>query len=709
MPVFSSHRFPIPAPWLVAALLIGGANTLQIAYSPAACASIGQSTATLQATPDIIMADGRSATTITVTLDDGSGHTVPDGTQVHFTTTSGTVDPMVATATSGVVRTTLTSSSIAGVAHVTASYISSNGAASGTTTVEFTADSALADTDQVVANWIRVSSPGYLAYGADSRIIDAATPKRGVHIAYRGMTIDANSAQIDLDGDVVRAQQAIIKHGSKTPLQVDSLIYYLDSQAGTAMIANAPGQHRVQQVSINGATMTTTPLTKDATAERTDYDFQDLSSGHVLITATSASVQPHSQIQLARAAIFIDNKHIVSMPNQVMPLNTNQVFGQQVLGYGTTGLFVDVPYYASLTPTSAGTFSLRSQAASVQDGTYYQGRGLFALDYDRTYSDSVGNRTGDFKIIGLSDPGNLGLRWNQSERLRGGTQSYLYLDAPGHKSVYGSVNLRHDYRAFAMNLSATSNQPLLGGSSQTISSRTAAANLVTPNHRLLGNRAFGLNYNEIASYSFSAQRYNYGSSKISSSSIVRSVGVNLNTNPYMPNKQTTISDNVEIAQSYQQVNNFSAVNVTANVQMNSRLRPGATTSLSYSYTHYPQFNATNIVPITQNNRLLAVYNSSDRQNITWGFNAAPPSNLWNLNLDATYGLPTEDTSLTSALNYRLSSQMHLGITNYYTALSGYAYHDWQFSVAHRIGQRDLVVSWSALEHNFQVNLAEAQF
>ena len=46
----------------------------------------------LRATPEIVRADGHSTTTITAEVREGGGGLVPDGTQVHFTTTAGQID-----------------------------------------------------------------------------------------------------------------------------------------------------------------------------------------------------------------------------------------------------------------------------------------------------------------------------------------------------------------------------------------------------------------------------------------------------------------------------------------------------------------------------------------------------------------------------------------------------------------------------------------
>jgi hypothetical protein len=687
---------------LVALAQCVGAAMPIFLIAPCAYGSDGVPTATLQANPDILMADGRSKSTITVTLDDGTGHTVADGTQVHFSTSSGTLDPSTTVSSGGVARTMLTSSPIAGNATVTASFISSSGGANGVVVVEFTTDPTLADTDQISSNWIRVTSSDYLAYGADSRIIDSAGRKQGVRIAYRGLEIDADSAQVDLDADTVRAQNATMRHGTNPPLFVNTLLYNLDSRTGTGIIADAPGLRSVEQVNINGSNLSTTVLKPSPSAAPIDYDFRDLSQGHVLVKASSVSVQPRVQIQLAHATVYLDAKKIVSMPNEVMPLSTDQVFGQQVLGYGSSGLFLDIPYYSSLSPSGTSLFSLRSQAAAVQAGTEYSGRSGLALDYDHSFMSA--NRQSDFKVMGLSSPG-WGLSWTQSMRLQGGTQTYFYVDSPEHQSYFGSANVRHDFGSVTANVDLSQTKPL-NTSTGTFGSDVNAG-LQTPSHLLFGGKAHGLFYSEDAGYEVSNQNYKFSNQSLNSTYTSNSLGISFNTAPILPDRRTSITDNLAVLQTNSPTTHFSDVTMNGNLQLNSQVTRLINTSLGYQYTHDPQLAAQ--VPVVNGTKLIGLANATDKNNFTMSFGARTPDDRWDLSLNSSYGLPTQDVTAGGSLLFRISSQMHFQIDNYYSELAGYGYQDTDFSISHRIGARDLVISWDSLAHAFRFNIAQAQF
>jgi adhesin/invasin len=73
----------------------------------------------LAAYPDRIAPDGHRATIVAQVADD-EGWNVADGTQVTFSTTLGTLDPLSGTTAEGLVTTTLTSGATTGIAQVQA-------------------------------------------------------------------------------------------------------------------------------------------------------------------------------------------------------------------------------------------------------------------------------------------------------------------------------------------------------------------------------------------------------------------------------------------------------------------------------------------------------------------------------------------------------------------------------------------------------------
>ena len=81
-------------------------------------------------------------------------------------------------------------------------------------------------------------------------------------------------------------------------------------------------------------------------------------------SARAITADPGDQIQFRRATIYSDGKKLLSVAYHVMPMNTDQIFGQQLLGFGSDGVFLNVPYYYNVTPHSKGTIYLRNAAVS---------------------------------------------------------------------------------------------------------------------------------------------------------------------------------------------------------------------------------------------------------------------------------------------------------------------------------------------------------
>src|SRR5579875_3527182 len=87
---------------------------------PRSARAAGQANLTLEVTPEVILADGKSDTMVTATVRDSSGSLAPDGTTVQFATTGGTLARDTETTMAGTARVRLISASTDGVAVVSA-------------------------------------------------------------------------------------------------------------------------------------------------------------------------------------------------------------------------------------------------------------------------------------------------------------------------------------------------------------------------------------------------------------------------------------------------------------------------------------------------------------------------------------------------------------------------------------------------------------
>ena len=461
----------------------------------ACCSSIGRcqdpATVTMQANPEIILADGASTTTITASVTLEGDKLPPDGTIVRFATTAGTLGGFSEPTTAGVARVILTSSPTAGTAIVTASFLSSGQGASDQLRVEFTSDKDTANTDNINSDWVRIVSSGYLIYSADTRTIDGAGKNHGVHLTYRGLNVVADALQVDLGTTMLRARNAVVSHDGVETLRAAQLAYSVQGHVGYAVTEDDGSGS--QNVTIMGVAQTVAPM-KSSDLQQVEmkkpYGFVDLSTSQVVLTATEISVKPGDRVLLRRSTMFVSGKKVVSLPNQVMPLTTDQVFGRQIVGFGSDGFFLEVPYYFSVDQNHAAQFEVRSPSASREAGDYRVGSG-YTLDMDDQYTTPDGKHSGEFQLFGMTRA-SWDARWNENETFRDGTRGYFYVDYPNNLGMFTSSNITHQFHGFSTNLNTSTSQTSYSGT--TVEEKRVGTNIQSDSRALFKSAPNGIQY-----------------------------------------------------------------------------------------------------------------------------------------------------------------------------------------------------------------------
>ncbi len=653
----------------------------------------GQATITLAAAPDVIYADGRSSTVVTATVQDSGGHAAPDGTSVRFTTTLGTLTPDTASTTSGVARVSLTSVSTAGTAKVTATAFGSG--LQGTTTsgasVEFTADrESLFDKD---ARWIRIDCPQYLIYSADTRIIEANGKNRSAHLDYKALDITADALQVDLQTQTVLARNAVLQRGRHT-MRASELRYDLLNSSGTAILAGT-----AEAVTVTGADLETMQQPVDPAQLpllSNPYRFVDLSASRVVISARAITADPTSQLQFRRATIYSDGRKVLSLMYHVMPINTDQLFGQQLVGVGSAGIFVNVPFYYNVTTHSRGAVYLRNAAVGGAGSTISAGSSFFgeqnarhgmALDLEQTYD--VGHvGSGQFLVSGITRS-EWGAQWNHTQRLDEQTSSYFLVDYPEHRSLYATSNVSRQFSGFSLNISASgSNDPGNGGYSA--SSATLNTYLQTTPH-MIGHS--GLNYTtDLSEGRGQLSETSPTTGKIITPVQTTSAAVRFFTAPVHLDKRTQVTDSISIGQAYSDTQRTFAPTISANLGVTRTFRRADLLSLNYSFSYDPLLSqlgtsSSGLNPLqallqsTTQHRLTATYTATLRPRLTTSFSGS-------------YGLPLNDHSLFSTVQYRINNNWGIGLA---ASLEHYltdSYHDTEYSISRRILGRDLTFYYS---------------
>ena len=685
----------------VAACLCSGSTT---AYG------FGRDSVTLSVTPDVILADGKSTTIVSASIRDSSGNAVPDGTPVSFVTSGGSLSDNTVNTQSGVARITLTSSGTAEAAIVTATaFISTSGSATGSVNVVFTKDRD-AVANQGEAGWTHVECPQELLFSADTKIIEAHGRHGTAHFSYRTLDITADSFQLNAASDIIIAHNAVMKRGTHV-VKASRLFYDLVTSAGTGVVATA--KSAAQAVTITGYDLDVDPVpVGQAQPDPTEdpYAFQDLSNSNVVVTARAIAFDQGHQIQFQRATIYSNGQKILSMPLQVMPLDSDQIFGQQVLGVGSLGFFVNIPYYYHVSPGSTGTLYLRNSAAAGADQAsatggqtplYTGSRPGLALDLEQKYT--LGNGGSGTFLLNSMTRSDWGARWTHSQRFGEKTSAFMFMDFPGHRSLFGSTNVSHQFTGMSLNFNASaSNSPAQNGFSS--SSRSASTYLQFDPVRI---KKLGLNMVD----TMSVQDGQYTSSlpnslPISTRSSTIGADARFFTDALRPDPKTTVSDSLTIGQDLDRITHRTGTRVLAEVGMTRAISNTTHLSLNYNYRYDP-FHTYNQQQSTLSN-VLVNYNSPTQQRVFLTFNTIPIRKM-SFNLSTSYGLPLRDSTLFSNATYHINDNWGLGFSSFLTKFGTYSYRDMELTVSRRFLGRYFLVSYSTQAKKFRFDLSATGF
>lgn len=692
-------RFALPRFALLLCLL-GSLSAAQLAHAA------GQASISLAAAPDIIYADGRSTTVVTATVQDSGGHSAPDGTSVRFTTTLGTLTPDTASTTAGVARVSLTSVSTSGTARVTAAAFGSGlqGTSANAAAVEFTADrESLFDKD---ARWIRVDCPQYLIYSADAHMIEAQGKNRSAHLDFKALDITADALQVDLETQTVLARNAVLQRGRHT-LRVSEIRYDLLNGTGVGVLADT-----AEAVTVTGLTLEAVQQPPDAAQLpllSDPYRFVDLSASRVVISARAITADPTSQIQFRRATIYSDGRKLLSVAYHVMPMTTDQIFGQQLVGVGSAGVYVNVPFYYNVTTHSRGTIYLRNSAVSgaslgsnLSTGASFFGnqsaRHGMALDLEQSYD--VGHTGSGRLLVSGITRSEWGAQWTHTQRLDEQTSSYFLVDYPEHRSLYASSNISRQFNGFSLNVTASgSRDPGNGGysaSSMTFNTYLQTTPKAIAHTPLNYTTDFGIQQGQLVENSPET-------GKIITPVSTTSANIRFFTAPLRLDKRTQFTDSVSVGQAYGGSHHSFAPTVAANLGLIRSFRKSDTLSLNYTFSYDPLLSQLG-TSASGLNPLQALLQSTTQHRLTATYFTALTPKV-SMSFSGSYGLPLNDRSIFSTISYRINQDWGIGLAGSFENYLTDSYQDVEYSVSRRILGRDLTVYYSTRNKKINFDFA----
>ena len=617
----------------------------------------------LRANPQAIAADSISSTTISAEVLDSAGKNVPDGTQVEFSTSLGIIE-RTATTVAGVARVRLESGSTTGTAIVSA--VIANGQAVGRLNVAFLAPG----TEISSESFISVESDKHVGYDVDRHLVDAAG---GVRIRSRGLTIDADTAQISVNSSILRAsgqmggKDITISLGDK---KVAASALYLDftTMSGVMITPAADGAKRML---IRGYDLFVQPDTDPS--EKIKFDFEPVTQSSMFIKARSLLIRPGEEIKIKRASFYVDGEKVLSIPLHVVPLRSTFGGMDRVVTYGTDGLRVDLPLYYSLSANGTGALRIK-HSQPTQWGYYTSGPTGWQADLEQEYNTGA-SIDGKFTLNRITS-GEWGASWSHRVDLGKNSQVYSFFDFPSHRDLYSTVDYRRMLGGYTAALHFTGNKV-----QDRDGQYSTSLNLQSRAKPLLGNAV---------SYALSTH-VSYANQLLGSERVGSGLGLQLYGKTLQLGRSDNLSTSMSISHDWG--GGASGSSIYGNAGYMRMLGMAGQLGLNYSYSWGNSATAF----------------SSQRLSADLSLR---PSMKWDSRLYVTRGLNDGSTSAFGDFNYTFMPTWRLGISSTYQSFKGIqtnSYSDNQFILTKIIGSGSAQLVWSTAAQRFRLEFSPAAF
>ncbi len=636
-------------------------------------------------TPISIPADGRSYSQILVTVLDAFGAPAPDNTEVRLTTTAGDITPAVYT-TGGRAVGILTSSTFPQTAVINAYAEGTSGSAQ----VEFAASDYRDLSPR--ARTIRMEGSS-LAYSVE---MDTVLASGGVTMEYRGMTIEAASAQVCQMYGQIRAQgDVVVRRGDQT-LTADAF-------------AHDTGTDRISLLNYDDETMRV--LEPDELKPigpgviRADTRLSEplmYVQGRTWIVCERLTLIPGQRILFFGASIYVGDMKVLAIPYYSYSYEKRESILQQVRYTSRDGMLVDLPYYYRMTDTGTGALKLRYAGDGTDYGSYYRPRKGISLgleqDYylgersqGRVFVDSIAHSSMAYELAHHLEYGSVltGGRADFSARYQP-SSSYAKNNYNASLSVMGSLR-KYDYSIFGY-LGGSRNEqydPLDPESVRYMDQSYGTIETIFRPKRRIVTAGMTLT----PSLSVGYKNLWDPSGQPASESVYQSLGLSGIRSERL-NRVTTLILDGGIALT---------TALDGETGASFRLRPTLRKSwnggnASLSYTLSLQDGATDSAPALSTHQLgLNLFLSSRGK--------------WNLYSWATYGLDTNRLTLYSSLNYRIDRMWQVR-TSYNLYRYSYDFNDRRYSyensylkvgIYRPIGYYEVGLAWSPDGQNYGIN------
>jgi hypothetical protein len=371
----------------------------------------------LTISPNVLLADGISTASVTAEVRTSSGRPARDGTEVRFYTTAGSIT-QIAFTSAGVARATLTSSAVPQAANVSAS--------AGLDQARITIPMVSKLVEASVGGRVMEIRGDYVAFSEDQKYIQA---DKQVRVRFRGVQIEADSVQIDINADTLIALGKInVSSGDKT-LVGERLWLNLRTFEGYILAVGVK-----QWFSAYGLSeLPERPKTANPTFELVDF-----TESKLIWVGKQANYILDERVQVQGARAYVGGVKAFRMPFHESNLQGGSPTDRYI-GIGSEGFNIDLPLYLRMTPGSSTAVHLGYGDRQQGIGYFNQSRGL-NVDLVQKYG-FAGASTGTASFTNIASFSHWGFSWNHNQQINKTTRIAADFQFPEHRALWGALNL----------------------------------------------------------------------------------------------------------------------------------------------------------------------------------------------------------------------------------------------------------------------------
>lgn len=647
------------------------APAVAISASPARAAT---GTINLTASRTTLLAGGKQTTILRAEVRDSSGRPVANNVIVQFQVTGdagGTLSQVQAQTNGGFAQVTLTSGIKAGVATVTATV---PGQSVSTIDILYTDDPEATFEGN---NYMSFSGSGYMAYSVTDRAIEANGRNGTARMTFRNVDVNADRIQLKCDDQTLRAHGNVVLKRGKHVLHATVLFYSLATAQGYAIAQDENGN--LQPVKLEGDNLRQEPM-----KTQIPYTYVNMQEFQVklVVVAKGITYFPGDRLQFRSPKVYQDQVKIISMAYYEMPLNSDELFSDQFISIGTSGFGLDLPFYFELSPHSTGIVYLRHQQPL---GRGYQATEPgWSIDLLRGYSAQGAQKVeGAYGFTGLTRS-DWGFRWTHSQEFNSATQGTFDVEFPHHNSVFTTANLAQQFKAFRWGANLSGGETFFNGATSTQSNLYVES---TP-HRLLGAKAIQFT---MGSTLATTNTSSHDSSIDSYRETTETINLRAFTRPLILDKRTTLINSVTIGNQWSD-QGHNGTTAQATIAMDHTLPGGGSVNLTYDYLTQP----TGSLVSDGKHRLTGTYSMLLQKRLQ-------------VHISASTYLDVADAGVLADMSYRIDNHWRLLGSATLQRFGDLTYQDLEFTIGHRIGARELQLTYSTFTHRISFDLTATRF